>query len=647
MPDSHLLNTTNIVNLDTYLANNYVTQDTAQNITGVKTLLSSSPVVYSKNSSDLTSADNYTFRLLGYDSTKNYGELNFFRRGSVSNSEAHLTTRNHSGNVANFAIAINDSGTSSAVFTGINAVAINEGTMNVNRSGNYYYFLGRTDLANSATIPSEVKYEIMIARANDGSGLGQVAWSQDTAGNYKAYLTAYSAVSGTNKGATISVGLNSSGTAFTSAPTPTDTTSTSSVQIATVGWSNTNLSRTDLSNSPYTTNRILSIPQDIKLELNNGSLIRKAGSKFYIPNGFESDGTTPKFDVVTITQDQTSSKPTQTYSKLVHLYLPTSPSSFSSTSLVACFSGATAPTGYTTMFWYDTANNLMKITTNSGSNWYSGFSLPYCIASTTASDGYVSIDQIFNGFGYIGSTVFVLPGVKVQTTFERNADGTYKSEIWSIQSVLTKTRTTSGTNLQWYIQKNISDGTTAINALLHYYSSSTIPSTGPTFSLIWCEEDGGWYSIGSTGIAAKSNYYFLKVFSSDGDSAGKISNFKVCSVDSVVNSNASNFSQAGRSLLAGMSMPSSKYENWTLGASGSTYTAPANGYLTLFKFASGGSAQYAQIRVDYRKSDFRNVPSGQQATPILPLLKGETATVEYNLTGTTQYFRFIYAEGEV
>ena len=53
----------------------------------------------------------------------------------------------------------------------------------------------------------------------------------------------------------------------------------------------------------YTTNRILEIPQDIKLELNNGTLTLKAGSKVYVPNGFESDGTTPKFDVVTIEND--------------------------------------------------------------------------------------------------------------------------------------------------------------------------------------------------------------------------------------------------------------------------------------------------------------------------------------------------------
>ena len=45
------------------------------------------------------------------------------------------------------------------------------------------------------------------------------------------------------------------------------------------------------------TNCITEISQDIKVELNNGTLTLKAGSKVYVPNGFEEDGTTPKFDI--------------------------------------------------------------------------------------------------------------------------------------------------------------------------------------------------------------------------------------------------------------------------------------------------------------------------------------------------------------
>ena len=56
-----------------------------------------------------------------------------------------------------------------------------------------------------------------------------------------------------------------------------------------------------LDNSPYTTNRILEIPQDIKLELNNGKLTLKAGSKVYVPNG------AGKFDEITTTKDYSMS----------------------------------------------------------------------------------------------------------------------------------------------------------------------------------------------------------------------------------------------------------------------------------------------------------------------------------------------------
>ena len=63
------------------------------------------------------------------------------------------------------------------------------------------------------------------------------------------------------------------------------------------------------------TNCITEIPQDIKLELNNGTLTLKAGSKVYVPNGFESDGTTPKFDEYLISSDLTFSSTTATEHK--------------------------------------------------------------------------------------------------------------------------------------------------------------------------------------------------------------------------------------------------------------------------------------------------------------------------------------------
>ena len=169
------------------------------------------------------------------------------------------------------------------------------------------------------------------------------------------------------------------------------------------------------------TNCILEIPQRIKLEYeNNVSGALKAGSQVIIPSGFEDDGVTPKFVYKEIEQDITFTL-----------------TATSSTSRVGCawyksgsiaanvnrFSGDTAPTFIGAAIWYDTANNIIKNSSDSGATWNSGeYSLPIAEVSINTEDQ--QITQVFNGMGYIGSTCWVNKGVKVLMPNGRNADGT-------------------------------------------------------------------------------------------------------------------------------------------------------------------------------------------------------------------------------
>ena len=185
----------------------------------------------------------------------------------------------------------------------------------------------------------------------------------------------------------------------------------------------------------YVTNCITEIPQDIKLELNGGVLILKAGSTVYVPKG------AGVFNKKTTTTDVT----TQNLSGYPNgKYLVFDNSDFSGTSIrcnliSACYSGATAPA--TGAVWYDTINN--KIMVASGGTWTGNRTLP--LGVITISNGTISsIDQVFNGFGYIGSTIFVLPGVKGLIPNGRNEDGTLKNKSMYNQIVRTVTRTSSG-----------------------------------------------------------------------------------------------------------------------------------------------------------------------------------------------------------
>lgn len=198
--------------------------------------------------------------------------------------------------------------------------------------------------------------------------------------------------------------------------------------VASTKWSTDFLNR-------QRTNCITEVPQDIKLELVDEVLILKAGSKVYVPNGFEADGTTPKFDKVVIESDVTKSLSTDMVVSFI-TYVPASNSLFVWGESV-CSSGTTQPTSQY-FFWYDTTNNKVKNSNNSGDS-ISISSFPIAKTNNTRS----SIDQVFNGFGYIGSTVFVLPGVKGLISNGRNEDGSLRNKISKTENVLTYTTTSN------------------------------------------------------------------------------------------------------------------------------------------------------------------------------------------------------------
>lgn len=80
------------------------------------------------------------------------------------------------------------------------------------------------------------------------------------------------------------------------------------------------------------------------------------------------------------------------------------------------------------------------------------FTLPIAIVDRSASNGFTSIDQIFDWCGYIGSTAFVLPKVKGLVPNGFNVDGTYKNIEFEIPNVSTMDYSTHPTcNCNMYL----------------------------------------------------------------------------------------------------------------------------------------------------------------------------------------------------
>lgn len=248
---------------------------------------------------------------------------------------------------------------------------------------------------------------------------------------------------------------------------PTTTTAGAnddSTKIATTAWVNTNCGADkdmtkltsvgkNISNwSSNVTNCITEIPQDLKIELNNGTFTLKAASKVYVPNG---NGV---FNTV-ITSSDLSITPSgfSTSSNRMIICNPNGTIGMLDVYLPYVYSGTTAPTtfdGSGRAFWYDTANNSIKKTNDSGSTWVDGYGFPIALVHITNGVGVDEIEQLFNGIGFIGRTLYVLPGVKALHSNGFNSDGTLKNDITTVSSVLTYTGGISDNLGQIILNKN-------------------------------------------------------------------------------------------------------------------------------------------------------------------------------------------------
>ena len=194
----------------------------------------------------------------------------------------------------------------------------------------------------------------------------------------------------------------------------------------------------------HITNCITKIPQNIKLELVDGTLILKAGSKVYVPNGVGV------FNEVVISRDITI----QGFSNFKGaVVINADGGGYAFTSLDQCYSGTLQPVLANGVLWYDTSSNIVK-RCNDGQTFIGPYSLPICIITSSGSSQQIStvasIDQVFNGFGFIGSTIFVLPGVEGIIPNGFNEDGSIRNIHCQIEEVQTK-QTLNGWNNHWYV----------------------------------------------------------------------------------------------------------------------------------------------------------------------------------------------------
>ena len=367
-------------------------------------------------------------------------------------------------------------------------------------------------------------------------------------------------------------------------------------------------------------NCIVELPQDINLTLSAGTLTLKAGSKVYVPNGFEQDGTTPKFDVVTFAADKTF---TNTSDGQYLVFYNSLNSSIVSGTFAQVSSGT--PDSTTWGFFYDTVANRIDFYNPAGTRNDRFFALPLCIV--TVSNGAISsIDQIFNGFGFIGDTVFVLPGVKAVVPDGRNADGTLKNIISTIDTVKTG-NTYAGT---WFY--NVHNKYIAVAYYTQYFEQETMPSVNCS----WYQPSTNKMYHVHNGAASLS--YEVKIFNATRASG------VYTSLTPYMPFRAVDYSDT--EFIGYQAMPSNNFISMTWAASGTAYTMAADGYL-IGRRNSDAAGQYMFVY----KNDVTHVlygawtqGNGQGLAFCVPVSKGDTIIINYS-AAVSGYLELMTANG--
>lgn len=340
------------------------------------------------------------------------------------------------------------------------------------------------------------------------------------------------------------------------------------------------------------TNCLTEIPQDIKLELNNGTLTLKAGSKVYVPNGFEADGVTRKFDVVVIEGDLSLDFDWGTNEKLI-LAVKSDGSSLIRTGLNRASSGTTSPSGTDYTIWYDINSNFIKEYLN-GSHRYNT-SLPIAIV-TAFGDGTAkvsSIDQIFHGFGYIGSTVFALPGVKGLVPNGRTDDGSLRNIEYTQNMVAVYTASSGATGA--YNMNSQMNG--AIYPLDCYYNNNDNIIKLPNGEL-------GTYQY---------------IFGTITFQSGRITSFQPKTTFHAVDWN-------DKATVVGWGMP-----DYSAGIDITTgYTAPTDGFVVLLS-SGGGNDASSKMYVNNVLVSMTTIraPYNQETSASAFVKKGDVIKIEY------------------
>ena len=292
-------------------------------------------------------------------------------------------------------------------------------------------------------------------------------------------------------------------------------------------------------------------------------------------------------------------------------------------------------------FKRDLDDNLVKIDNfaqDVNSNFLNKYQITNCILE--APNG-VATYVTSNG----ASTVITKAGLKLLIANGRNADGSLKNEVETLETdvstpiVIPQAETSIAYS---YLIHNAESKTTGYVSRNDYYISDNQPVITRKYGFWYNPKENKSYYSEDYGASWSAELLVLLGYVTirfNNSIYGEIIEFEPFESVSVLKRSDSYD-------IAEWAMPSSKYIDLTLGANGSQYIAPATGWI----FVQFLNADYVQLynascaelySTAVRKDNYSAIGC------YIPVKRGDLVVLYYNNLVESRYFRFIYAKGEI
>jgi hypothetical protein len=269
-------------------------------------------------------------------------------------------------------------------------------------------------------------------------------------------------------------------------------------------------------------------------------------------------------------------------------------------------------------------------------------SLPISTIKSNSSTKYVyeSIPQVFNGMGYMGSTVWIDKGVKGLISNGRNKDRSLRNIEYTNNKIRIATFTGGYADTFWLRLSStgtLPNHSAQIRYNIKSFFNAPTPTVGKWYS-VYVEDENMFYYSNNGGAYYKDLAMDLGVYSASADN-------KITSLKPKQPFRAIDYSD--KSEVSGWGMPSArKYLILTVGASGTRYVAPVSGWVLAWGYKNTSQPGYIHIFGSGVASGVYTPQGWGCPSVYIPIKKGVEFRVEGYNDASEAHLQILYSEGE-